>query len=230
MDRRRFRHRAGAPLPAGGGLRPVAGRGAKLPGIVIGKRGGLHENAIVAILERLRFLWRISYSSLKRPLASQSGPTEAPVGKLVPRLRLTVATAVGPSLHRQPPSGGSGTCGIELQTETVTCTYSGAVQPGRLIQVAIPVDVGVFAEGSTLDNEAEVTGGGALPVTASTETTISSTVASFGFLAAPVGLSAPTTDADGLPSTESARRRWILGAPSCSWSTENAPTRPPLAW
>jgi uncharacterized repeat protein (TIGR01451 family) len=108
---------------------------------------------------------------------------------------LTPTAADGFSLVPPKPS-----CGIVDQT--ATCTTLGSLPPGHRLEVRIEVDVASLPEGTTLPNTAEVGGGGAAPVQASTMTTISANPASFGFLAGTAGLTAPLTDFDGSPATQ----------------------------
>jgi len=63
-------------------------------------------------------------------------------------------------------------------TETVTCKYTGVLVPGDSLNVTIPVEV-TRGEGA-ITNKVAVSGGGAGEASVSTETTISTTPASFG--------------------------------------------------
>jgi hypothetical protein len=89
-------------------------------------------------------------------------------------------------------------CVIEAQT--VTCKGAGPLHPGYPLWAIIPVKV-TAPEGSLLTNEAEVSGGGALAVKASTQTPIDSSAPSFDFLPEEEGFRAPVIDEDGLPTT-----------------------------
>ena len=97
-------------------------------------------------------------------------------------------------------------CGISDQT--VTCTFPGPIDPGRLVQVLIPVEVEL--SGGSIVNEATIEGGGALPATTATTTPIQSEAVPFGFLPGTEGFSAPLNAEDGLPATQAGSHPYQL--------------------
>lgn len=118
---------------------------------------------------------------------------------------LLVATNVGAAPSGGPvtitdtlPTGLSAASpsGCEVSGQAVTCVSAGPVEPGESLKFRVPVDVDPLAPVS-LQNEASVEGGGALPASAST-TTVSSASAPFGFLQ---GFRVPLSEADGSPAT-----------------------------
>jgi hypothetical protein len=92
-----------------------------------------------------------------------------------------------------PPATGGGCATLG---QSVTCTITGAVPPGRVLVVAVQVEADPLVSG-TLPTEASVEGGGAAPAVSMTPVTISSSAASFDFLPGEGGFSAPLTSADG---------------------------------
>jgi hypothetical protein len=75
------------------------------------------------------------------------------------------------------------------------------LNPGEVVKVSIFVDVGVSTP-STLTNTTSIEGGGATSVTKLTPTTISSSIADFGFSAGPAGLEGTMINADGSVATQ----------------------------
>jgi hypothetical protein len=104
--------------------------------------------------------------------------------------------------------GGSGTglgrddsCSIAAQT--VTCTNADPITPGHSLYLEIKVDVdGGLAEGSTLTNSVDISGGGAASASVSTDTAVSSTSLPLDFTSGRSGLGASLTDADGNAVTQ----------------------------
>lgn len=163
--------------------------------------------------------WRISAISLPthlRPGASVSeDPNEAfpqysilvtNVGNAPTGLPITVTDTLPAGLTPENPSGESTTTvfpsSIDCETagQTVTCTTAGSLGPGRWLRIEIPVDVDPLPEGTTLTNEATVSGGGvATPATATTTTTIETAPAAFDFLDGANGMSTLLGPADGVP-------------------------------
>jgi hypothetical protein len=90
------------------------------------------------------------------------------------------------------------TCAIAGQT--VSCSYAGAIDPGNKFQVNIAVKV--EPGGGTVQDSANIEGGEALPVQATTTTTIALAPPPFGFLPGSEGLSAPLNEADGSATTQ----------------------------
>lgn len=94
--------------------------------------------------------------------------------------------------------------------QSITCTGATAidpVHPGFSVVVEIPVQVAALPDPSVRINEAEIEGGGALPKTAGTTTTISNSLPVFDFLERgtpffEAGFSAPSIQEDGTPATE----------------------------
>jgi hypothetical protein len=85
-------------------------------------------------------------------------------------------------------------------SQTVKCSGTGPVSPGLSVLMDISVEVNA-PDGAVLKNEATIEGGGALPVTTSTLTQISSSPSPFGFIAGDAGFSAPVVAEDGTPAT-----------------------------
>ncbi|MBO0746708.1 MAG: hypothetical protein J2O47_00070 [Acidimicrobiaceae bacterium] len=121
---------------------------------------------------------------------------------------VTITDTLPAGLTPNGPSSLRGAGGIfefgscTISGQTVSCTIQGPVSPGQWVNVAIPFDVGPLPEGSTVNDQATVSGGGAGAVQASTSTTISSADAPFGLLDGSHGINGTATDADGLPLTQ----------------------------
>jgi len=79
----------------------------------------------------------------------------------------------------------------------VSCSYSGVVQPGQSLEMVVPITVPQNAP-ATVTDSASVSGGGALSVSTSETTTISSTLPRFGWQS----FAGTTTGADGQPDTQ----------------------------
>jgi len=84
--------------------------------------------------------------------------------------------------------------------QQVTCTTPGPVYPSRTIGAKVPVAVSASANGQ-LDVQAQISGGGAGPVSTTAPTTIGGSTP-FGFLPGAAGLSSVLTDEDGSGSTQ----------------------------
>lgn len=96
--------------------------------------------------------------------------------------------------------------------QTVTC--SGGVpslKPGQTVQLWIPVKVAANAPGSVI-NEATLSGGGAFPVSAETETTVGGQLPPFGFVGGSAGLRGAITDAEGSPATQAGSHPYQFSA------------------
>lgn len=93
--------------------------------------------------------------------------------------------------------------------QTVTCTNSTPVQPGRELEVEINVEVPAASSGTVIDR-ATVSGGGAAEASTSTETTIIPSYASFGFTPGPAGFSASMNEADGTATTQAGVHPYAL--------------------
>jgi uncharacterized repeat protein (TIGR01451 family) len=105
-------------------------------------------------------------------------------------------SAVGPVANSKDPASAKFSCTTLLQT--VTCKGAGPVHAGTTIWADIPLNV-TAPEGLLLKNEAEVSGGGALPAKASNQTTVSSQKPPFDFLAGEEGFRAPIIGEEGAP-------------------------------
>jgi uncharacterized repeat protein (TIGR01451 family) len=106
------------------------------------------------------------------------------------------------------PSTGNLSCNKGPATVVCTDSQKGTVsevehpiQPGESITMFLPVDVTLNAP-SGEPNDVTVSGGGAPSSSASVATTISTTPASFGFLAGPQGFDGAVTEADGATATQ----------------------------
>ncbi len=105
---------------------------------------------------------------------------------------------VGSGASSKDPASAKFTCSVAAQT--VKCKGPGPVHAGFSVWTEIPVNV-TAPEGSVLTNEATISGGGALPVQASTPATISSSIPPFDFLEGDSGFSAPVIEEDGTAAT-----------------------------
>jgi hypothetical protein len=105
-----------------------------------------------------------------------------------------------------------------IASQTVTCTTNEPIAPGQEALVTITFDVDSNASGSVL-NEAQVEGGGALPVVRSQAFAISATPPPFGFLPGDTGFSAPLSDAAGAAATQAGSHPYQLTV-ELSWPVE----------
>jgi hypothetical protein len=102
-------------------------------------------------------------------------------------------------------TGGPKPVACKIGGQTVTCTTAGPLHPSRYVYARVAVEVSGFPldPGKTLpDATAEISGGGAAPVAASTPTRIEDQPPPFGFLAGTNGLAGLLTNADGTPTTQ----------------------------
>ena len=104
-------------------------------------------------------------------------------------------TPLEPGASSRDPDTVDFTCD-PVVGQKVRCTSPGPVHPGHSIWAEIPVDVSA-SEGEVLSNEATIKGGAALPVQATTLTTISASTPPFDFLEGDTGLSVPIVQEDG---------------------------------
>lgn len=131
-----------------------------------------------------------------------AGPTAGPItvsDTLPAGLTPVKASGINASIggkRIEPPA-------CPISSQTVTCTVSDPVTTGKQLRISISLNVdGGLTEGSTLLNQAAVSGGGAPPANASATTTISSSDASFDFLDGDNGLGGLITEADGSAATQ----------------------------
>jgi uncharacterized repeat protein (TIGR01451 family) len=107
---------------------------------------------------------------------------------------------LGGSLGDSDPASLGGSC--EISGQTVSCTAPGPINPGRRVEVAIEVEVADPPAAASVLNEASIGGGEAASASTSTQTTISDSPATFGFLPGLDGFSAPLSEADGAAATQ----------------------------
>jgi hypothetical protein len=119
---------------------------------------------------------------------------------------ITISQTAPAGIVLTPVKGGS--CGPPGQT--VTCVSEEAVAPGENLLMEVRAGVGSFPEGTTLASQAEISGGGALPTSAETITTISSSPLPFGFLAGLNGASAVLNEPDGSPASQAGSHPYQL--------------------
>lgn len=105
---------------------------------------------------------------------------------------------------QQPPEL---TCSVV--GNTVTCSASGTVYPGHQVETYIPVAVPAVAPES-VHGEASIEGGGAAEMTASVDTPVTSTPATFGFLEGRAGAYGTATGEDGLVATQAGSHPYQL--------------------
>jgi len=86
--------------------------------------------------------------------------------------------------------------------QSVVCTGSTTVEPGQEVQMFIPVSIDPNAPSSVQDAVTVSGGGAASDASTSTETTVASSPASFGFLPGAAGMSFVASNADGSPVTQ----------------------------
>ena len=99
-------------------------------------------------------------------------------------------------------AAGVGQIPCAIAGQTLSCTIPSSFPPGEVAQVALEVEVDSgLEEGSTVEDEAAVSGGGAASASAATRTTISSTPAPFGFVPGEGGLSSTVLGGDGQADT-----------------------------
>jgi hypothetical protein len=95
--------------------------------------------------------------------------------------------------------------------QTISCQDAGALHPGRHFYVRVLVEVDPLAGEGQLPDQAQVEGGGALPVLADYTIAIGPS-APFGFLPGAAGLSVPVIEAAGSPSTAAGSHPYQLTA------------------
>ena len=141
-----------------------------------------------------------------------TGIATTPPGYLLSAVNLGAAPTAGPfTITDVLPAGivpqnaagkYSGKAATPLACNVVgqkaTCTGNEPLQPGERAEVRVAVKV-VTSE--FVSNEAKVTGGGAAPITVTTETAVSTEAAPFGFLDGVAGLSTAAVSADGSAQT-----------------------------
>lgn len=88
-----------------------------------------------------------------------------------------------------------------IAAPTVTCESEGPIPPGSKVLVEIGLNLSAAA-GSTLSNEAEVSGGGAGARKVISQSTVSEDTPAFGFLPGEEGLAAPLVEANGEAATQ----------------------------
>jgi hypothetical protein len=106
---------------------------------------------------------------------------------------------IGPNVFTVAPGVGPFDCLTAGQT--VTCTGEGPISPGYWLRMEVPVTVSASPGPGPHLNEAGVSGGGAAPAAAQTQTTLGNAIPPFDFLSGEAGLAAPLIDADGTPFT-----------------------------
>jgi hypothetical protein len=107
--------------------------------------------------------------------------------------------AVEPGTFSKDPASAKFSCTVVAQT--VTCKGAGPVHPGYPLWADIPVNV-TAPDGSVLTNEAEVSGGGALPAKATTQTKVSAQTPEFDFLPGEEGFRVPIIGEEGAAATQ----------------------------
>jgi uncharacterized repeat protein (TIGR01451 family) len=127
------------------------------------------------------------------------GPTSGPI-------KVTVDVAEGLTITKTELLGGA-SCPVVGQT--VTCTLPERYNPGDLLQVAVNVTPEAGAAAS-LVSEAQIEGGGAVPVAKTLPVEISSLIPPFGFLGGESGFSAPLGSAEGLAATQAGSHPYQL--------------------
>jgi uncharacterized repeat protein (TIGR01451 family) len=90
--------------------------------------------------------------------------------------------------------------GCTVGAQTVSCTSTEAIPPGRAITFQLEANVDPLATSGT--NEITIEGGGTTPAVATTPITVAPSVAPFGFLAGGAGFAAPLSTADGSAVTQ----------------------------
>jgi hypothetical protein len=118
---------------------------------------------------------------------------------LAPGLSATSAKVVSGSIRGTT----EGSCVIgSPNPQDVTCTVSVPVGVVEKVSGAIHIDPGSLSEGTVVDNQLTVSGGGAPAAAMSTSTEISSVPPAFDFLPGLNGLAATATDSEGQNATE----------------------------
>jgi hypothetical protein len=87
--------------------------------------------------------------------------------------------------------------GCSVVAQVVTCVNTKTVYAGGEFILELPVDVGSLADPTILSDEVTISSPGAAPVTATTTTAITSSLAPFSFIPGGAGLAASLTEADG---------------------------------
>jgi len=111
----------------------------------------------------------------------------------------TGVVAVAPGAFSKDPGSAKFSCTTVVQT--VTCKGAGPVHPGYPLWADIPVDV-TAPDGSLLSNTAEISGGGAVPAKATTQTEVSGETPEFDFLGGEEGFRVPIIGEEGAPATQ----------------------------
>jgi hypothetical protein len=98
-----------------------------------------------------------------------------------------------------------------IADQTVTCTADGPIAPGHQLEVRIIIDVDPLLSEGELEDEATLTGGGALDVSVDTTTTVSGTPATFSFLPQREGgPNSQFSDPDGISVSAAGSRPYQL--------------------
>ena len=105
-------------------------------------------------------------------------------------------TPVDPGADSKDPTTAPFSCATVAQT--VTCKSAGPVRPGYPVWAEIPLNV-TAPTGSSLNNEAEISGGGAVDAKVITQTLVSAETPLFDFLPREDGFRAPLIEEDGTP-------------------------------
>lgn len=169
--------------------------------------------------------WQVSVNS--QPTNFTPGSTAPATGRVFPEyaviaenvgaapttgpITLTVHLPVGisPAALRAPSGSDQSHLTIannktscSVASQTVTCVDLARIDPGEWVKMEVPVDVANLTDPTQLSVLATISGGGGASATTQTPTTVSDTIAPFGFLPGPEGLEASVINEDGTTATQ----------------------------
>ena len=127
-------------------------------------------------------------------------------GPSVGSITVSVEVAEGLAITKTELLGGA-SCPVVGQA--VTCTLPQRYNPSDLLQVVVSVTPEAGTVG-TLVSEAQIEGGGAVPVAKALPAEISSLIPPFGFLSGESGFSAPLSSAEGQAATQAGSHPYQL--------------------
>lgn len=113
---------------------------------------------------------------------------------------VSAAAAESPRIKDKEHVTVGGGCTVAAQT--VTCTDSNPIKPGKWVEVEVPLDIGNLPDPTEVVATATISGGGGSSATTQISNPISASLFPPGFLPAPQGLNSSAIGEDGSPATQ----------------------------